>query len=655
LSPVTDLTAVQMVNPAGRQVEVAAERVDYLLGHGFRYPTIADVLASTSPPPPPPPSPPPSPKAAKAEKAAVVGGAPPAAAPPPPRCQISHTLMEFDVSPRCTRKCKFCAPGVPAGRRTLKSGLSLEAHNRVVDELAELGFNRPDRWVVYCGHGDPLLCPWLREGLRYTAKRLPDCKMTVYTNGDRLDEEMCRFFEAIDLHGLFWDNYGRRRKVRGKKRKATGTLADIREPELYEDDATTARVLAAIRDSEMDPDRVYLVDHTAGGEPQFYSSRCSSLYKPDVSKWLDKPCGLPSYKLMLTDDGRGGPAWMVCCEDLGRQSLTPYVPLKQLLADWQPKIEALLAGRRREAWPICLKCDRDESTPPALGCTTKLVGSRLWPPPARLPAVPKGKRRLVIMPLNAPWRALGELVARAVDELSTVPGETLLLWNDPQPAPESLRGPGRVVWESPSYGWKGIAVGLGRAYRYALEKGFDWTIKLDTDTAILARGWDAALCHECPADAQIGTYMDESLTGSMDAGAQDVFGLFLREHGHYCRWARGMIRRNRRGWDHLQGGLYVFGRQAMEKIDRVVGLEADDQEVLSEDDRIGEDVYFDSKAKLSGVRQSDCRRVRIWFRREGASMRERFIRYHRDARGVVAVHPVKDAALLERLLEEALG
>lgn len=552
------------------------------------------------------------------------------------KCSIPQVFAEFDVSPKCTRKCSFCHPGILPGRRRQKAGLTLEAHNRAIDDLAAAGFDDPERWLCYCGHGEPLLCPDLKAMMRHARARLPACKMVVYTNGDPLTEDWCRFFEAVDLDALYWDNYGRDGQA---------------------DDEVSARVPAIVQASGMDPERVRVVDHVKRDDA-YYSSRCATARALRAAPRNSKPfahreCWLLKHKLFLTDDGHGGAIWVGCCEDYHHKSAVPYCPPGELGALWAAPRARLEAGDRAAALGICANCDRDESAPPALGNAPTLPKTRLWKLSPRVPAAPASGRRLVIIPSDERWRGHLKAIVDAIDRLSVVPGKTLILWNAGGKAPAELKGDSRIVWEFPPLGWKGISVGLGKAYRYAVAEGYDWVVKLDTDTALLRRGWDAVICAECPPDAQLGTYMDESMTGSMHPDAEDCRGLFNDQLRKHCRWARGMVRRHRRGWDHMQGGIYAFGRQALERIEQIVGLGAEDQERLNEEQRVGEDVYFDSKAKLSGVRQLESLQLRSWYRLHSKSILPVHVRYHRDVRGCVAVHPVKSLPELARYLAEA--
>jgi len=464
--------------------------------------------------------------------------------------------------------------------------------------------------------------------LRYARRQLPACRMVLYTNGDKLTAELCCTLEALDLDTLIWDCY---------------------------DDRSARRVPAVIADSSLDPARVRVNDYRRGFPSA--SSRCSAVRAADTGPWRDKPCGMPDGKLFFTDDGKGGSCWLLCCECYDRKVRWPgnLSPVElNARADFARIRDGLLSGQRALS-PACKRCDRDGGHPKGFGHVPALVDSGFWPVPAPVPAAPKG-RRLVVLPVNARWAQHAAAVLDTIDRASVMPGKSLVLWgDDDQPGcPDFLRGDTREVWEFPgSLGWRGISRGIAKAFLYALREKYDWVIKLDTDTAILRGGWDAVLCSECPPDTQAGTYMDASITGQIPNNSDGVAdGLFNGQLAAHCRWARRFVERGLRRWDHIQGGCYVIGAKALERIERVVGLSAEDQEHVPEEQRVGEDVYIDTKCKVAGIPQRDILQLRIWFREPRVNpLTEQHIMHQRDSLGVVAVHPVKDLALLRRLAE----
>ena len=542
----------------------------------------------------------------------------------PTVCAIPQTMVEFDVSPRCTRSCDFCAPGIPAARRKQKKGLSLAAHNAVIDELSRLGYSQPTRWLCYCGHGEPLLATKLGAMIKYARRTLPDVKIAVYTNTDCLRVDFACLCQAQGVR-LILDIYD------------------------AESGPAAAEIIAA---SSLNPDSVHVVDHVA--TKPTYSSRCASVCAGQAAAWANRPCAMPEGKLFITDNGKGEAAALLCCEDYQRESLTKLTTIDSLVKESAPIRQALAAGNRAGAAPICSKCDRDGGHPSGFGHVPILTKTKYWPPSPTAPKLAVPGKRLVVLATDLQWSKHAATVLDAIAAASTVPGETILIWNGAQSCPEALRRDNVTVWEYPApLGWKGISRGFARAFEYAVKGKFDWTIKLDTDTAILSKGWDAALCNDCPRDAQAGTYMDAAITGQFPNNRDTMDDGLFNGQLHKLPWSSDYVERGLRKWDHMQGGCYILGLDALKRIDYVTGLDADDQDAVQEVDRIGEDVYIDTKCKIARVPQKETLRARIWFRAgRSDSIFLHHIRYQRDALGVVVCHPVKDINALRMLVDE---
>lgn len=603
---------VLMRNAAGREVLAADEDVESLKDLGFVAcgGRGADIPRTITPP-----------RATKPAPAPAIS------------CKIPQTLVEIDPSSACTRRCPFCDPGIPKGRRAKRRFLSLRVHNKMINKLAAAGFDQRESQVCYCGHGEPFLHPNIIEMMRYTRRVLPNARLTAFTNGDPFRAErgveMLCALEALDIDVLVWSVYGDRGRP----------------------DSTTREFPKQVRASSLDPGRVHVNDYVGGLEGA--SSRSGTVCRPR-NAFRSDPCEFPSKKLFLAAEGY----WLLCCEDYGQRvrfsgRLGPvelnkdrkFVSAKSLASE----------GRRKEGL-ICRVCDRCGSAPDGYRHVPLLVGSRFWPPPP--PAIPKvGGRRLVVLATNWRWQDHALAAIDAIEAASTMRGRLMLLWNDDEhpKCPPALRRKNVIVKEFPgSLGWCGISRGISYALRYAVKKGYGWVVKIDTDTAILRKGWDACLCAECAPNEQIGTLMDAALVGQIPNNSDGLDdGLFMHSLAKFCRWSRGFVRQWRRRWDHIQGGCYVIGIEALRRIERVVGLGAQDQEALQDGERVGEDVYLDTKCKVAGVPQRDSMLCRIWFRMHGTGeLSIEQVRHQRDNVGAVVLHPIKNLDTLRVLAEE---
>jgi hypothetical protein len=535
-----------------------------------------------------------------------------------PACRIPHTLVEVDVSPRCTRECAFCAPGIPKARRRQKRGLSLAAFRAVVDELAGLGFGRPDRCLCICGHGEPLLNPALPDMLRAARAALPEVELAVYTNCDLLTAEFVSLVEALDAR----------------------LIADV-----Y-DAATAERLPHLVAASGATPGRVLVVDHLAGDWR--YTSRCQTV-DPSAAPETG-PCGMPGGKLFVTDDGKGGAASLLCCEDYGRQTLES----RALRLDSAPIAER--AG-------VCARCNRrDGGGWTGWGAYRPLMASRFWPPSVSAPS--PAPRRLVVLPVCAKWADHARALLGAIERLSVCPGETMILWNGSEPCPADLAGPGRIVREYPDLGghpdwpgaplaWTAIGRWIGEALEWARSELYDWVIKLDTDTAILRRGWDAAVIGPAVQGEVAGFMLEEKVCEWATAPLDGKAGIFvpqirrLLDAGH-MRWARGHLDSAWQKNHHLQGGCYAVSRGAIDRLERSgVGIVPSEAEQT-----IGEDVLFSLRCRVAGIPQRHTQAVCSHYFPRG-SYHPTVARYYRDCGGAAVIHPVKELDALRRLALEA--
>lgn len=532
-----------------------------------------------------------------------------------PECKIPQTFVEFDVSPRCTRKCSFCAPGIPPARRAMKSiGLTAVAHLAVILQLRELGYDRSDRTVSYCGHGEPLMNPQLFRMIADTRKYLPNCRVQIYTNGDMLTPEMCCRMEVLSLDSLIVDLY---------------------------DEKAAKRLPAIIRESSLYPGVVSVIDHVR--EKVRYSTRCSSVAKPSAIP--SEPCDFIRKKLFVTDDGQGMDGWgfLTCCEDYARETFFKgtVAEAASRAAELRKKLDL---GQRTVA--PCSKCDRvvlnHAERPPA---ENALARQPIWT--EQKPVLPKVPGdRLIIMPVSRKWLANALVVLDAIQRLSVMPGGVLVIWNqddEPRP-PAELDSMVRTVSVGKTLGWAGITAELYRAI-LAEHLNYDWIIKLDTDTAILRKGWDALVLNQADPKGQSGSYQDRA---TWEQGAQKEF--FHRQLLKTV-WGRRFVQVGLRGSDHIQGGFYVLGQEAVAKIERIAGFNARDQEGLLDEEQTTDDARLDTMCKLCRVPQFNHPLIRSTW--GTFTLPLAIMRYWRDTLGVAIAHPVKNVEILKQITAEA--
>jgi hypothetical protein len=546
------------------------------------------------------------------------GGAPAQAAPAP--CSIPQELVEFDLCSDCTRRCEFCAPGIPEARRKKKLRLDPKRHKAAVDGLAAAHFAGT---VCYAGHGEPLLHPELLPMLRYAREALPAATLCIYTNGDKLTAQLLSALGVL-LDYVVFDNY---------------------------DDTTGRKVYAATVASTVHPDKVRCFDHVGRKVP--YSSRCGTVREAEP---LAEPCEAPAHRLFMSADGH----WRLCCEDYGWKTKYPGRLTPEKLNTHKPfrrVVDALARGERSAAGGVCTRCERTfGAMSPQRDAHPRLVDIDRLQPKATWPKVRKTYKRLVVLPCCMCSQGVDQvpaarLVLDAIDRLSVVRGQTLLLWNDPEVkvCPAELRGDAerRQVWEyDRALGWAGINYGIGEALTYAVRNKYDAVIKMDAADAVpLVRGWDAYLLEKLDSGEITGyvqmrpeRWADRAL-GSGPPGPDGERLAELAWAADYC--AQGLYHDE---W--AQGGCYVLGRKAIEHMAATVGMPTNAEA------HIGEDRAFSARAQVLQIPVRAHPRVMSYFSREWAYHLD-IARYYRDKRGVAVIHPVRDLETVKTLLAEA--
>jgi hypothetical protein len=230
-------------------------------------------------------------------------------------------------------------------------------------------------------------------------------------------------------------------------------------------------------------------------------------------------------------------------------------------------------------------------------------------------------RRLVIMPLCSADVERGRIVLECIERGSTLPGETWIAWNDTQPPPDWLaKGWPVKVYPKP-LGWCGISVAIAEGFRLAMERGFEWAFKIDSDTAIIRRGWDAALIAGAPNRPVIAGAIVQ-VPWSIEGNAQRVMDAMAPRLGPWK-----VVLRDGTECPVLlvQGGLYAVNRGMLEVIEQRFGLVPQGGECY-----MGEDILLSQKATRAVGDKNWCYRSLAVHQPQNAG----------DPR-VHAVHPVK--------------
>lgn len=103
--------------------------------------------------------------------------------------------IEVETSRYCNRQCEWC-PNHPLQNRKKQELLPWVDLETIVGSLSRVQYRG---WFAFHNYNEPLSNPRLLDEVSYVRSALPQAKITIYTNGDRLNVDI---FEALAISGI---------------------------------------------------------------------------------------------------------------------------------------------------------------------------------------------------------------------------------------------------------------------------------------------------------------------------------------------------------------------------------------------------------------------------------------------------------------------
>lgn len=106
--------------------------------------------------------------------------------------------VEIETSRLCNRHCAWC----PNGRfedRGVQELMEWDLFVKIVRELKGVGFNG---WLAFHNYNEPLLNPRLIDELSHARYELPECALSIFSNGDYLTHDLLDRLAAAGLNYL---------------------------------------------------------------------------------------------------------------------------------------------------------------------------------------------------------------------------------------------------------------------------------------------------------------------------------------------------------------------------------------------------------------------------------------------------------------------
>lgn len=247
----------------------------------------------------------------------------------------TFSLVEFNLTELCNRKCVFCPRVDPEVYPNRNLSMEPSLFEKIMTDLHDLGYTGR---ILFSAFSEPLLLKELEEFLR-TAKRLvPDAGVEIVTNGDFVTPEKVRSLFEAGLSTLLISMYD----------------GPHQQPHFEE----------IVRKSGVDPARVILRVRYLPPEESYginLSNRAGMITLPQIGVTIPdqpiaKPCFYPHYQFLIDFDG----TVLLCPHDWGKKLKAGDLKRQSILEVWNGK--AMNFARRRlgqskRDFAPCNRCD----------------------------------------------------------------------------------------------------------------------------------------------------------------------------------------------------------------------------------------------------------------------------------------------------------
>ena len=247
------------------------------------------------------------------------------------------SLVEFNLSGLCNRKCVFCPRSNPDVYPNVNQHIPIELYEKI---MKELGVAQYDGMILYSAFGEPLLYKNIEVVIQMSKQYCPKVKLESVTDGD---------FVTVD-------------KIRSLFNAGLDTLLIS----MYDGPHQEEQFKAMIQESEIGMDKVVLRRRWLPPEEHFgitLSNRAGMVNMPEVgigalSEPLKRPCYYPYYQILIDYDG----SVLLCPHDWGKKLIAGNVNRESLLDIWNNmtmrRVRKSLALADRNFAP-CDACDVD--------------------------------------------------------------------------------------------------------------------------------------------------------------------------------------------------------------------------------------------------------------------------------------------------------
>ncbi len=247
------------------------------------------------------------------------------------------SLIEFNLSGLCNRKCVFCPRVDPKAYPNVNEHIPVELYKKTMVELREAEF---DGTILYSAFGEPLLYKRVELLIQISKQHCPDVRVEIVSDGD--------FVTPKKLQSLF------------------GAGLTTLSISMYDGPHQVQQFEEMKREVGLRDDQLILRTRWLPPEQHFgitLSNRAGSVNLENIgivplAQPLDKPCYYPFYQILVDYDG----AVLMCPHDWGKKLVLGNLNRQTIQDIWDGRVlrraRLNLAKANRNSAP-CDVCDVD--------------------------------------------------------------------------------------------------------------------------------------------------------------------------------------------------------------------------------------------------------------------------------------------------------
>lgn len=245
------------------------------------------------------------------------------------------SLIEFNLSGLCTRKCIFCPRSNEKAFPNINEQISVELYEKIMTDLEKADF---DGTIFYSAFSEPLLHEDIEILIKISKQKCPKARVEIVSNGDLVtSEKISKLFEA-GLTTLLISMYDGEHQVEHFKKlqKETG----LKDEQFI------------LRTRWLPPEDNFgmVLSNRAGA----IEMKNVNVVIPQES--LKKNCYYPFYQIFVNYDG----AVLICPHDWHKKSNIGDIKKQSILEIWDNDIlkqARLKLAEKDRNFPPCNLCD----------------------------------------------------------------------------------------------------------------------------------------------------------------------------------------------------------------------------------------------------------------------------------------------------------